>query len=367
MSRTVFLHIGAPKTGTTYLQDRLTINAARLARQGVHLPSTSRLVGANLAQFRAALDLLGQDWGGPPGHAEGAWPDLMRKVRRTQGTVIISHEILAGASPDRVVKAMNDLAGSEVHVVYSARDLGRQLPAGWQESIKQGRRWTFRRFLNKMEGGSPWFYRALDLPTVLSTWGAHLPPERVHVVTVPKRTAGTVTPRGGDTLWLRFCQVFGIDPAWAPLDSERANRSLGMAETQLIRQLNRRMDRALRRDPAYDKVIRELLAQRELVNRKSSPVLLPPRMFDWADEQTERWVDWLSGSGVDLVGDVAELRPVRPPEDQKWHNPDRVRTKPLLEASLAALEVMTHEAAGRPDRDYRWSSLVRHGAERFRR
>ena len=33
MSRVVFLHIGAPKTGTTYLQDRLTRNAATLAAQ----------------------------------------------------------------------------------------------------------------------------------------------------------------------------------------------------------------------------------------------------------------------------------------------------------------------------------------------
>ena len=61
--------------------------------------------------------------------------------------MIISHEILAAARPERVARAMADLEGSEVHIVYSARDLARQLPAGWQESIKQGRRWTFRRFL----------------------------------------------------------------------------------------------------------------------------------------------------------------------------------------------------------------------------
>ena len=45
--------------------------------------------------FRAALDLLGQDWGGAPGHAEGAWDAMVRRVRRADGTVVISHEILA--------------------------------------------------------------------------------------------------------------------------------------------------------------------------------------------------------------------------------------------------------------------------------
>ena len=31
--------------------------------------------------FRAALDLLDQDWGGAPGHAKGAWDAMMRRVR----------------------------------------------------------------------------------------------------------------------------------------------------------------------------------------------------------------------------------------------------------------------------------------------
>ena len=157
--------------------------------------------------------------------------------------------------------------------------------------------------------------------------------------------------RRGDLLWLRFCQAFGIDPAWAPLDSERANRSLGIAETQLVRQLNRRLDRAVRREAAYDKLIRDLLAQRELVNRATARCRLPPDRFDWAEEQAERWIDWLAGSGVDVIGDLADLRPVRPPEDQVWHNPDRVRTKPVLKAALDGLEAMTREAASRPDPD----------------
>jgi hypothetical protein len=143
VSRIVYLHIGAPKTGTTYVQDRLTVNARSLGRHGVHLPTTSVVVSPALAHFRGALDLLGQDWGGLPGHAEGSWDALMRKVRRRSGTVVISHEILAPATPEHVARAMRDLDGSEVHVVYTARDLARQVPAAWQESIKQGRKWRY--------------------------------------------------------------------------------------------------------------------------------------------------------------------------------------------------------------------------------
>ena len=166
MSRKVYLHIGAPKTGTTYVQDRLSLNAKNLARHDVHLPAAP-LVDPALFHFRAALDLLDQDWGGPAGHAEGGWQALVRKTRRRSGTVVVSHEILAPAQPHQVARAMRDLAGAEIHVVYSARDLARQVPAAWQESIKQGRSWTYASYLNRMERGKVWFSRAFDLPLSL--------------------------------------------------------------------------------------------------------------------------------------------------------------------------------------------------------
>ena len=164
MSRAVYLHIGAPKTGTTYVQDRLALNARSLARHDVHVP-TRPLVSPGLFHFRAALDLLGQDWGGaarPRGGRLGrAGP---KRVRRSSGTVDHQPRDPGAGHPEQVARAMADLADSEVHVVYSARDLARQLPAAWQESIKQGRTWSFRRFLNRTEGEGPWFFRAFDLP-----------------------------------------------------------------------------------------------------------------------------------------------------------------------------------------------------------
>jgi len=363
MSRRVYLHIGAPKTGTTYLQDRLTANARTLAEHNVHFPTGSVLASPALFQFRAALDLLGQDWGGPPGHAHGAWEALVRRARRRTGSVVISHEILAPATPGQVARAMRDFAGSEIHIVYTARDLARQVPAAWQESIKQGRRWSYARFLKRVTKGKTWFSRAFDVPRVLGTWGAGLAPEQIHVVTVPQ--ARDVT-RHGDSLWLRFCEAIGIDPAWAPLDSDRSNRSLGVAETQVVRQLNRRMDRQARRESTYDELIRDMLAQGELVKRESAAVRLPPQHFDWAEEQAERWIEWIEGSGVHVIGDVAELRPVRPAEGEAWVDPDKVKPKRQLATALDALAAMTHEAARRPDPGRTLPNRVRSQAQRIR-
>ena len=72
-----------------------------------------------------------------------------------------------------------------------ARDLARQLPAFWQESIKQGRRWTFAKFLEAAQKNDDlWFWRSQCLPKVLSRWGSGLEPDHVHLVTVPQPGGG---------------------------------------------------------------------------------------------------------------------------------------------------------------------------------
>ena len=359
MSRTVYLHIGAPKTGTTYLQDRLSRNLASLAQHDVHIPTKSPMVSPGLFQFRAALDLLGQDWGGEAGHAEGSWDALVKRVKRRSGTVIISHEILAPARSHHVARAMNDLVGAEVHVVYTARDLARQLPAAWQESIKQGRTWRYSQFLRKSQRGRTWFSRAFDLPAVLGTWGAHVPPEHIHLVTVPTRG-------GPESLWDRFCRATGMEPGWAPAESTRANESLGVAETAVLRQLNKRLDRKTRRESAYDGLIRQMLAEEELVRSTSPRITLPPPAYDWVEELSHQWLEWIEQARVDVVGDVADLIPTRPAADEPWHDPDRVKPRKRLAVAMAALAAMTSEAASRPDPDHQFAARVRKSAERLR-
>ena len=362
MSTRVYLHVGAPKTGTTYLQDRLALNSKSLADHGIHFPTRSPLVSPSLFHFRAALDLLGQDWGGPAGHAEGSWDALIRRVGRRSGSVVISHEILAPAPAEAIARAKQDLEDCELHIVYTARDLARQIPAAWQESIKQGRKWSYGRFLDRLEHGRPWFYRALDLPSVLTSWGAGLPPDRVHVVTVP--------PSGADEqlLWSRFSEVIGIDPVWAPRESTKTNQSLGVAETQVIRKLNRRMKRATRREASFDELIREMLAQNSLVKDvRPTPVRLPERMYPWVEAETESWVEWITGSGVHVVGDIDDLTPLRPGPDDRYVDPERVSTKRQLKVALDALSAMTREAARRPDPDQQLMAKVRRQTARRRR
>ncbi|HRD63839.1 MAG TPA: hypothetical protein PL137_23270, partial [Nocardioides sp.] len=222
-SRRVYLHVGAPKTGTTYVQDRLALNAASLRRHGYRYP-----VGPHQDMFLPALDLVDRPWGGMRPQAAGEWEKLVRRVRRTSGTAVVSHEILAGAKPAEAPRALSDLSFAEVHVVYSARDVARQVAAEWQEQLKHQRRVSFRTFLAQLRDSDQrratrWFWRVQGLPGVLERWGGGLRPEQVHVVTVPR-------PGGPPAeLWERFCTALGIDPTWAPREGGRRNPSIGTA------------------------------------------------------------------------------------------------------------------------------------------
>ena len=188
MTRRVLLHVGAPKTGTSFVQDILFTNRDALRERGI-LYAADR----HDAHFLAALDLMELPWGGLEHEAVGAWDRLAAEVREWQGTAIISHEILGTASRVQVARALESLGSpdTEVHLVFSARDLVRQIPAEWQENVKHRRTKTYARFLENLRDPersaevAQWFWGVQEVPDVLDRWGESLPRERVHLVTVP--------------------------------------------------------------------------------------------------------------------------------------------------------------------------------------
>ena len=209
MTRRVLLHVGAPKTGTSFVQDILFTHRATLRERGILYPADR-----HDSHFLAALDLMELPWGGLEREAGGAWDRLVAEVREWPGTAIISHEILGTASRVQVARALESLGaheGTEVHLVYSSRDLVRQIPAEWQENVKHRRTKPYGRFLENLRDEqrsaevAQWFWGVQEVPDVLDRWAESLPRDRVHLVTVPP-------PGSSPTLlWERFAGLFGID------------------------------------------------------------------------------------------------------------------------------------------------------------
>lgn len=292
MARRVLLHVGTPKTATTYLQDVLFRNRDLLQRHGVHYPCDTFD-----AQFRAALDLLRREWGGLEDQVVGEWDALAARVRAVEdGTVIVSNEILGGATREQARRAVESLGGPDatVELVITARDLMRQVPAEWQETVKHFSTETYDEFLaaiRSREGRTAdLFWAVQDLPAIIDRWGV----PTVHLVTVPTRRS---------EMWPRLEQAFGLAGIPLDRDTDRTNTGLGMPEASLVRDLNERTD-MLTKDE-YRWLVMELLAHRTLARRTSPKIGVPLDAVPWLQELSRDWVSRLSG--VHVIGDLDDL------------------------------------------------------------
>jgi hypothetical protein len=338
VSSKVLLHVGTPKTGTSYLQDALFHNRARLRSHGILYPA-DRFD----AHFLAGLDLMRMPWGGLETQAVGAWDRLAEQVRNWNGTAIISHEILAHASAPQIERALASLGDAELHVIVSARDLVRQIPAEWQENVKHRRTISYGKFLDAIRDPAratrtgSWFWGVQELPDILARWGGTLPASQVHLITVPRPGS----PR--TLLGERFTEAFGLGGLRVDLQGERSNPSLGVPETALMRRINRAVNDVL--PPAdYRPLVRELLAHQTLSRRTTSPRLaVPADVHAWATELAESWVAVLRERQYAVTGDLGELVPDA--AVATFVDPDNPREALVSNAALDAIKALLLENA----------------------
>jgi hypothetical protein len=331
--RRVYLHVGTPKSGTSYLQDKLALNRDALERQGLDYVRTRKN-----DHFEAALDLIGEKWAGEEKAARGQWDALVTEVRRSKRHALISHEILAAASPESVERALASFPDDEVHVILTARDLGRQIPAEWQERVKHRGGRDYAAFLKALQRNytrtdwTVWFWRVQHLPRIIATWGASLPPERFHLVTVPPPDG----PR--DALWHRFASVLGLSERFDYEESETTNASLGGAEVTMLRRLNgalkeQGVSRTIYVNWVRESIVKEVLAQRP----DKQPATVPPGRRAAVEEITASWLEDIRASGVDVVGDLADLEPAWPDDADHWCDPDQADPELVADAAIEAL------------------------------
>ncbi len=346
VGRRVVLHIGAPKSGTTYVQSRLHRNAAELAEHGVLVPRARPGEGPASLGFRAALDLTGVRMGRGRAYSDGYWPRLVDLVAEHPGVSVVSDEAFVRADDAAARRAVAELgaAGAEVDVVYTARDLARQLVSGWLEGLKHGRSQPFAAYLDAARSDLLKAMRAYELPPVLGRWRDALAEGvgergRLHLVTVP--------PEGADRslLWTRFLDPAGIDPAWTPAPAARANAAVGLAEAQLLRLLNERLGDDARRGRRLHGVVRDVVVGQGWAGDDATRVRLDPGHADWVAQRTTAWTDWVRHSGVRVVGDLADLVPA-PVDPAAWTDPDEPR--PGVAAGVEAAHAAVLRAGRRP-------------------
>jgi hypothetical protein len=338
----LYLHVGLPKSGTTFLQALLAENRDRLRQAGFIYPFVRRE-----GMFHAAVELRSQheQWGLPPALVDGTWQRLLDRIRGFDGAGIISHELLAGAPAPLVERVARDTEGLDLHVVVTARDLGRQVTAHWQEQVKNGRRWSFEQFRSELFGPTEsedeedGFWRSQDLGSVLRRWSAVVPPGNVHVVTVPR--SGTDPME----LWRRFGEAVGLAPGALELElPPRGNESLGSAQVALLRQVLEALDGRLHQ-PEYAQVVKRRLAQTLLGAIESPRPVTPADLRAELSVTAREWAEEVVDRGYSVHGHLDELIPGPPHDEAAERHPDDVTAEELFEGVPTVLAELVLEIA----------------------
>lgn len=322
MAQRVILHVGAMKSGTSYLQRLLFLNRDRLADQGVLVPGN-----AWPDQVRAVSEVLERKRvvAAPP---EGAWQGMVDEIGAASGTAVISMEFLGPAAAAKIERVVSSFPTGTVEVVVTARDLGRSIPAMWQETLKNGRFLPYDEYVAAIadrDGLGRRFWREQDVAGICERWSAAVGVDRMTLVTVP-------TPGAPSTLlWERFASTLGVDPAGFA-EPGPTNESLGAASAEVLRLLNERVDGMAYGE--YARKVKQQLAKRVLAKRRGEEPGVGYEPSPWLRERAGQLVEQLRGSGIRVVGDLAELTPLAvtgarpgglPPEEQ-------------LAAAVAAIE-----------------------------
>jgi len=326
---TIFLHIGTPKSGTTYLQSRMVANHEQAREQGLLWPGPA---------WKAHVEAVGELRELKHGRQldpDGPWLRLAREAREWPGPrVLISMEWLVACRPHQISAAIESLAPGRVEVICTARDLLRTFVTQWQEMTKNRRPWGWSQFVEEMLANRPGpvcraFWWQQDVPVILRKWGKLVSSERVHLVTVP--------PEGSDPelLWQRFCSVLDLDGT-SFLSPRHTNDSLGVVSAGLMQRVNvRAIDQGVA-DADYKQVFQGTLAINILAGKRGAEqaIAVSEEVDTWIRARAERMVKKLRRLDINVVGRVEDLLPGSALEGRE---PDDVDDAELLDACVDAL------------------------------
>lgn len=334
MTYKAFLHVGPPKTGTTYLQSLLHQNRQLLRGRGLLVVRRSK------QQYEAASEVTQRKPARASKVPEGIWSQLVNDVLHFDGDAVLSHERYSLASAAQNARIRDDLSGRELHVVFTLRDLTGVVSADWQESVKNGSAGTWQEFCTSVIADNAKVLRKRTRALrSLRAWAKVLPPEQMHIVTVPP----SGSPR--ELLWERFCTVLGVDHDGTSTEQPRGNQSMGQVEVELIRRINELPESDL---SVHDRrpELKHFLAE-ETLNRRADKtrVSIDKETFQAARRESRALARQIERLGLDVVGDLGDLTCTTYKNSGPGAND--VADAELLDAAIDAIAALAKRSATR--------------------
>ncbi len=324
----VVLHIGAMKSGTSFIQNVLDANRQRLEENGIQFACKRWR-----QQVLAVREL--SERGGPgqsPITPDGPWQQLVDEVNRWPGTSVISMEYLAPRQRPKIKIIQEAFAGADLQVVLTARDLARSLPAMWTESTQNRGVRTWEEFLASVRKNDMndkpgrWFWKHQRISDICQRWSDAVGREHFTLITVPPKGAAP------GVLWERFAAVAGIPEDACQTTDVRSNPGIDAASALVLRALNERLAEEDFSRQAYERLVKSTLAKRGLVRRgrESVPLGIDER---WVRRRSRSELSRLRKLDIRIVGDIDELEAQPVP----GVHTSKVTAEQQLEAALDGL------------------------------
>ena len=339
---TRLLHIGPHKTGTTAVQGAFHLARERLAAQGVVYPARGR------QPLLAALAVTGQ-----PGLLGGAcpgmvcWDKLIRDVCAAGSQrVVVSSEFFACADDATARRVVEDLGGrGRVQIVVTLRPLTSIIPSQWQQYLQNGYCFPYLEWLEGIlseppRTPTPGFWRRHRHDELITRWVAAAGARNLTVIVVHE----------SDRLMLlrTFEALLGLPRGFLSPDERAANRSLTLAEAEVVRLLNEEFKRRGWPNRNYARFMRHGAVEQMKTGRQPAPdepkIVTPAWALKRAAQIGAEMADNILALGVRVVGDISALGNI--PADLPDAAADATLTAPLIPAEAAAQAIVGGLVAG---------------------
>jgi len=303
---TVLLHIGPAKTGSTAMQHAMFQAREQLAEHGVHYvgsrPHEKEAGGIALGLTRGAI--------GRRDPRPESWQRLVDEIAGTTlPRMVLSNEDFGRADEAAIDRILAATGAERTHLVYVARRLDKVLPSHWQQQVKARMTSSYEDFLREMldRDAGTWRHQLVmdpqDTGAVLARWGKVLPPERITVVVAEEGNR--------DALPRAFEALLGLPTGLIAQPQGPANQSMGLAETEAVRRINR-----LALDEQWTPVEYRQLVQlgvvKALKNRAGGggPRIggVPDWAYDRVAELADAQVEAITSFGGGVIGDPERVR-----------------------------------------------------------
>jgi hypothetical protein len=310
--RSVLVHIGPFKTGTTAIQTVMHRNREVLDEHGIHY------MGASLQPTAAVKAATGRTPEGPERDAGlKKWRRLVRKAA-AHDKVLLSSEFLCEADDAAAASILADLGVDDCRVVVTLRPLANVMTSQWQQHVQTGAGHTLDEWLTSVldepsgaYGARFWQRHRHDV--LAARWARVVGPERLTLL--------VVDPREPTQLTEAFLDMLDLPPGLLQPIHDGANRSMTWEEIEAIRQFNLlfRADNeaadaageARTVWPALDRLRTWVRLKRTTPGPSEHKIALPEEYAPRVGELAAEIVAGLQAPGYRVVGDLSALLDVR--------------------------------------------------------